>query len=153
MREVARVLAPGGLLMFSSYGPDSLRSIHEAFAAHLPHAAPVPLVDMHDLGDMMMASGFEAPVIESDRLLLSYGGVPQMLQELRALGGNPRSDRHRGLPGTAQARAVMAHLAEQAAADGRYHLALEVVIGHGWRRSPAAPSARTIVTPPDWRLR
>ena len=138
MREVARVLAPGGLLIFSSYGPDSIAPIRAAFGRHVTQAAPVPFVDMHDLGDMMIAAGFEAPVVESDRLSLSFANLKDMLRELQALGGNPRSDRFAALPGSVRSRQLIQELSESLSTGGRVELPFEIVIGHGWRRAVTA---------------
>ncbi len=145
--EIARVLRVGGLVMFSSYGPDTGKELRRACAASLADARPMPFVDMHDFGDMLVSSGFEAPVMEVDHLDLRFGDARQLLAEARGLGGNPRADRARGLPSGRRARALLAALAAGAGADGRLPLHVEVVIGHGWKAPPRAPGVSTIALP------
>jgi malonyl-CoA O-methyltransferase len=141
--EIARVLREGGLLLFSSLGPDTLRELRAACAVALPHARPMPFVDMHDLGDMMVAAGFSAPVTDAETIRLTYGSARQLLAEVRALGGNPRDDRHGSLPSGRQARALLAQLQAQRDADGRIGLTFEINYGLGWKAPPRAPASDT----------
>jgi len=141
--EIARVLREGGLLLFSSLGPDTLRELRQACAAALPQAQPMPFVDMHDLGDMMVAAGFSSPVMEAETIRLTYGSARQLLAEVRALGGNPRDDRQPGLPSGRQARALLAALEAQRDSDGRIALTFEVSYGLGWKAPPRATAGST----------
>jgi malonyl-CoA O-methyltransferase len=134
--EAARVLRPGGLFLFSSYGPDTLARLREDCERALGRCAPMPCVDMHDWGDLLVEHGFEAPVIERQSLALSFAGPRELLREVRALGGNPRRDRAPGLPGGRRARQLHALIGARADAAGRVSADFEIVIGHGWRRSP-----------------
>lgn len=138
--EWLRVLRPDGLLLFSSYGPDTLSELRAACASALPHAAPMPFVDMHDFGDMLVAAGFATPVMDVERLTLTFATPEALLAEVRALGGNPRDDRSTGLPATAAARQLCDALAAQRGADGRIGVTVEVAYGHAWR--PPAGNAR-----------
>jgi malonyl-CoA O-methyltransferase len=147
--EIARVLADGGLLLFASLGPDTLRELREACAAALPRVRPMPFVDMHDLGDMMVAAGFASPVMDAEILRLTYASGPQLLAEVRALGGNPRDDRHPGLPSGAQARRLLAGLEARRDAEGRIALTFEVTYGLGWKAAPRAPAGATTTIPVD----
>jgi malonyl-CoA O-methyltransferase len=149
LAECRRVLRVGGLLLFSSLGPDTLRELRAAFA-HWPRARPLPFVDMHDYGDMLVAAGFAEPVLDSEQLTLTYDSPRALLREAGALGGNPRADRPVGLPGTATARRVQAALAAQGGADGRLPLTFEVVYGHAWK---PAPRERGVAVVPLERLR
>jgi malonyl-CoA O-methyltransferase len=141
--EIARVLREGGLLLFSSLGPDTLRELREACAAALPHARPMPFVDMHDLGDMMVAAGFSSPVTESEAIRLTYRSARQLLAEARALGGNPRDDRYAGMPSGRQARALLAELEAQRDSTGRIGLTFEISYGLGWKAPPRVPAGGT----------
>jgi malonyl-CoA O-methyltransferase len=147
--EVARVLAEDGLLLFASFGPDTLRELREACAVALPRARPMPFVDMHDLGDMMVAAGFSSPVTDAENLRLTYRSARQLLAEVRALGGNPRDDRHPGLPSGAQARRLLAGLEARRDAEGRIALTFEVTYGLGWKAAPRAPAGATTTIPVD----
>jgi malonyl-CoA O-methyltransferase len=141
--EIARVLREGGLLLFSSLGPDTLLELRQACAAALPQARPMPFVDMHDLGDMLVAAGFSSPVTDSEVIRLTYGSARQLLAEVRGLGGNPRDDRPRGLPSGRQARRLVAELDAQRDADGRIRLTFEISYGLGWKAPPRAPASGT----------
>jgi malonyl-CoA O-methyltransferase len=138
--EWKRVLRVGGLLMFSCFGPDTLVELRTAVAAALPRASPMPFVDMHDFGDMMVASGFATPVMDVERLTLTFASATAVLAEVRALGGNPRDDRPAALPSGRQARGLLRALDAQRNAEGRIPLTFEIAYGHAWK--PAAPGAR-----------
>jgi malonyl-CoA O-methyltransferase len=138
--EIARVLHEGGFVLFSSLGPDTLRELREACAAALPQARPMPFVDMHDLGDMMVAAGFSSPVTESESIRLTYGSARQLLAEVRALGGNPRDDRSPGLPSGRQARSLLAALEARRDSEGRIALTFEISYGLGWKAAPRPPA-------------
>jgi len=141
--ELARVLREGGLLLFASLGPDTLRELRAACAVTLPQARPMSFVDMHDLGDMLVASGFSEPVLDSETLRLTYASGRQLIGEVRALGGNPRDDRHPALASGPAARALLRHLDAQRDSDGRIGLTFEINYGLGWKapeRSKLAPT-------------
>ena len=134
--EWLRVLKTEGLLLFSCFGPDTLLQLRAACAQALPRARPVPFVDMHDFGDMMVAAGFATPVMDVERITLTYAGARELLREVRALGGNPRDDRAPGLPGTRAARRLVEALEAQRGADGRIALTFEIAYGHAWKPAP-----------------
>jgi malonyl-CoA O-methyltransferase len=122
LREFHRVLAPGGLVMFSTLGPDSLKELRQAAGGERVHA----FHDMHDLGDMLVAAGFAAPVMDMEMLTLGYVSGERLLEDLRKSGQTSvRADRARGLAG----RRFAARLKEQLAA----HATFEVVYGHAWK--------------------
>ena len=141
--EWKRVLKKDGLLMFSCFGPDTLKELRAAAAA-LPNARPMPFVDMHDFGDMMVASGFATPVMDAEAITLTYASPQELLREVRALGGNPRDDRAHGLPSTSQAHALLSALEAQRGDDGRIRLTFEVAYGHAWKPQPKSAGATTI---------
>jgi malonyl-CoA O-methyltransferase len=142
--EWRRVLATDGLLLFSCFGPDTLAELRAACERALPHAAPMPFVDMHDFGDMMVAAGFANPVMDVERLTLTYASASELLHEVRALGGNPRDDRAPHLVGTRSARALHAALDAQRGTDGRIALTFEIAYGHAWKPQPKTPGAAGI---------
>jgi malonyl-CoA O-methyltransferase len=138
--EWLRVLRVDGLLLFSCFGPDTLKELRAAFADAWPAARPLPFVDMHDFGDMMVAAGFATPVMDVETLQLTYPSAQALLREVAALGGNPRDDRPAGLPSTRTARAVCQSLERHADRDGRIALTFEVAYGHAWKPAPRAPA-------------
>lgn len=134
--EWARVLATDGLLLFSAFGPDTLKELRAAMAEVWPAARPVSFVDMHDYGDMMVAAGLATPVMDVETLTLTYANPEALIAEARALGANPRDDRPGWLPGSAAGRRLRAALARRAGPDGRIALTFEVVYGHAWKPAP-----------------
>ncbi len=133
LTEFARVLEPRGLLMFSTYGPDTLKELRNAFARVDARAHVHRFVDMHDLGDMLVAAGFEQPVMDMDIVTLSYADVGALSRDLRLSGqSNSDADRSRGLM-TPRAWARMASAYEGARRDGRLPATFEIVYGHAWK--------------------
>ncbi|MFN3564734.1 MAG: methyltransferase domain-containing protein [Burkholderiaceae bacterium] len=142
--ECKRVLRGDGLLMFSCFGPDTGKQLRAACAAALPDARPFPFVDMHDYGDMLVAAGFAAPVMDVDVLTLTFDSPRALLREVAALGGNPRDDRRASLVSTRQAHALIGALEAQRDAAGRISLTFEVAYGHARKPQPRTASATSI---------
>lgn len=134
--EAARVLAPGGLLLFSTFGPDTLKEFRAAFAAadDAPHVHR--FVDMHDLGDGLVHAGFADPVMEMDVVTLEYSTVEDAARDLKAIGAHSAlAARPRGLSGRARWRR-MADAYERFRRDGGLPATYEVVYGHAWKVPP-----------------
>jgi malonyl-CoA O-methyltransferase len=141
--EWRRVLRVDGLLLFSCFGPDTLKELRAACRRTLPGVQPMPFIDMHDFGDMMVASGLADPVMDAEVLTLTYRSARDLLAEVRALGGNPRDDRPAGLPSGRQARSLLDALNARDADDGRIQLTFEVAYGHAWKPAPR-PAANAV---------
>jgi malonyl-CoA O-methyltransferase len=134
--EWKRVLSVGGLLMFSCFGPDTLKELRAAVAETLPHARPMPFVDMHDFGDMLVASGFATPVMDVESITLTYRSPRELCDEVRALGASPLDDRWPALPSGRRARLLLEALAARRDTAGRIPLTFEVAYGHAWKPEP-----------------
>lgn len=134
--EWRRVLRTDGLLMFSCFGPDTLVELRTAFAAidQSPHT--LPFVDMHDFGDMLVNSGFSTPVMDMEKITLTYDSVDKLIADVRALGGNPLLTRRQGFIGKDAYRALCHALENRRDPDGRIPLTFEVVYGHAFRPVP-----------------
>lgn len=132
-KEWRRVLKTDGLLMFSVFGPDSLKEIRHAFeeADTFPHA--LPFVDMHDYGDMLVNAGFATPVMDMETVTLTYSTAEQLLAEVRSFGGNPLQTRARGLMGRAAWQRACAKIEQMRGGDGRIPLTLEIIYGHAFK--------------------
>lgn len=145
--EVLRVLAPGGLFMFSTLGPDTLVELKQSFARvdDLPHVHA--FMDMHDLGDALMRAGFADVVMDSARLTADYQSVEELMQELRATGAsNALSHRRRGLTARAKLERLIRAYEEQRR-NGLLPATFEAVFAHAWK--PAAAEATGVdVAPP-----
>jgi malonyl-CoA O-methyltransferase len=130
--EVARVLKEGGVFAFATLGPDSLREIERAWASvdNAAHVNRFP--DMHDIGDGLVRAGLSDPVLDIDRLAVSYSSPDRLFADLTAAGArNTLADRARGLSGKAAFRAMRDALTA-AGTDGNIVLDLELVFGHCW---------------------
>ena len=137
MREWARVLSVEGLLMFSAFGPDTFAELRSAYSAAGLVAPVLPFVDLHDYGDMMVEAGFADPVMDMEKLNITYSSVDDLLADVRSFGGNPLGERKAGLTPRSQMAALRQMLDSQKSADGRISLSIEVVYGHAFRPSPA----------------
>ena len=133
LKELRRVLKVGGLFMFSCYGPDTLKELKSAFAAFDREAHVHSFIDMHDLGDMLSACGYAAPVMDMELITLTYADVDALCADLRATGQvNTLAGRRRGLTGTGVFGAMRAAYANLRR-DGRLPASFEIVYGHAWK--------------------
>jgi malonyl-CoA O-methyltransferase len=131
LAEAHRVLETGGLLMFSTLGPDTLRELRESFVDGYAHVQRT--IDMHDLGDLLVASGFADPVMDMEIVTLTYDSLDALLAELRAAGSIcAMNARRRGLTGRAVWDEVRRRY-EDRRRDGRLPATFEVVYGHAWK--------------------
>ncbi len=136
LNEWRRVLKVGGLLLFSCYGPDTLKELKSAFAAHDSAAHVHRFIDLHDLGDMLSACGYAAPVMDMEILTLTYADVDALLADLRATGQqNALAGRRRGLTGRGVHGAMLVEY-EKLRRDGRLPASFEIVYGHAWKPEP-----------------
>jgi len=138
--EFRRVLAPGGTVLFSTFGPDTLRELRAAWRGVDGREHVNPFLDLHDLGDALVRAGLAEPVMDAERLTLTYTRVEDLLRDLKGLGSRAVDEgRPRGL--TTRARlAAMARAYESMRSGGRLPASFEVVYGHAW--GPAAGQPR-----------
>ena len=129
LAQFARALAPEGLLMFSTLGPDTLKELRAVAGAARVHA----FIDMHDLGDMLVANGFSAPVMDMEMIEIAYAAGGNLLADLRSSGQTSAlAERPRGLAGKGFGERLRA-LPTRAT--------YEVVYGHAWRAAKATHDA------------
>jgi malonyl-CoA O-methyltransferase len=130
--EFRRVLAPQGLLTFTSLGPDTLRELRSAWAAVDSYTHVHRFIDMHDVGDALVRSGFASPVLDVEPYTLSYLDVRRVAADLKATGAhNAAMGRGRGLTGRRRFAALQSAY-EAHRQDGRLPATYEVVFGHAW---------------------
>jgi malonyl-CoA O-methyltransferase len=140
--EFRRVLAPQGLLCFTTLGPDTLRELRAAWRQVDSHTHVNQFIDMHDLGDALVRGGFASPVLDVERYTLTYLDVPKLAADLKATGAhNATAGRARGLTGRRQFAALQAAY-EAFRQEGRLPATYEVVFGHAWTPVTAARRAR-----------
>lgn len=132
-KEVARVLKPNGLFMFTTLGPDTLKELRVAFRAidDKPHVNK--FVDMHDVGDILVHSGFADPVMDQEIVTLTYTELKPLLKELKGIGAhNVLSGRSKGLMGRERWQCMVTAY-EAFRKNGRLPATYEVVYGHAWK--------------------
>ncbi|MFN3494736.1 MAG: biotin synthase [Hydrogenophaga sp.] len=137
-----RHVAIDGFLMFSCLGPDSLKELRGVYQREGWPGPCHGFTDMHDWGDMLVHSGFAEPVMDMERIVLTYTSGEAVLAELRTLGRNLNTERFPGLRGrrwrTELVRAIESGLPRTA--DQRLQLTFEIVYGHAFKPRPRAPS-------------
>jgi malonyl-CoA O-methyltransferase len=134
--EFRRALRVGGLLSFTTFGPDTLKELRTAFLAADRATHVGRFIDMHDIGDMLVHAGFADPVMDMETLTLTYGDAIDLMRDLKAIGAhNVTAGRPRGLMGRQGWQRMLAAL-EATRRDGRLPASFEVVYGHAWKAEP-----------------
>ena len=141
--EMYRILRTDGLLMFSTFGPDTLKELRQAFAHIDGYQHVNRFVDMHDIGDLLLNNRFSTPVMDMEYITLTYDDVISVMRDLKAIGAhNVTQGRRQGLMGKYQWRqAIDAY--ETLRRGDKLPATFEVVYGHAWK--PFDP--RSILTP------
>lgn len=131
--EIARVLKPEGLLLFASLGPDTLQQLKSAWREidELDHVNR--FIDMHDIGDMLLHTGFADPVMDMEKVTIHFASLKQMLKELKYIGSiNFNDNKPRGLQSKNLLNQLSSHYPTQ---DGKYPATAEIVYGHAWGKA------------------
>jgi malonyl-CoA O-methyltransferase len=130
--EAARVLRPKGLFTFTTLGPDTLQEVRELWRGVDPFTHVHRFIDMHDFGDALLRAGFAEPVMDTERLTVTYRDLPAVLAEIRGSGArNLAQGRPRGLTGRARGEVVRSR-SEALGRNGPLRISVEVVHGHAW---------------------
>lgn len=138
-----RSVAVDGFLMFSCLGPDTLGELRAVYTARGWPPPDHDFTDMHDWGDMLVHAGFAEPVMDMERVVLTWSTPEAALAELRGLGRNLHAQRFAGLRGRHwKAQLLQALDALRQPSDGRIALTFEIIHGHAFR-----PAARVALTP------
>jgi malonyl-CoA O-methyltransferase len=147
-----RVLKTDGLLMFSTFGPDTLNELRVAFTGVDGYVHTSRFADMHDVGDMLVSAGFADPVMEMERITLTYGDVRAAMQDLRNIGAhNAAAGRAQGLMGKDKWSRVVGNY-ETLRRDGKLPATFEVIYGHAWKAAPKTAADGRAVIRTDFRL-
>lgn len=142
-----RVLAPNGLLMFSTFGPDTLGELRQAFSQIDGYSHVSRFLDMHDIGDALMRAGFAEPVMDMERFTLTYDSVSALMRDLKALGAhNATQGRRQGLAGKSAWKRMEAEY-EKLRQEGKLPATYEVIYGHAWAPNQL-PDGRQLVHMP-----
>jgi malonyl-CoA O-methyltransferase len=131
--DMHRVLRHEGLLTFSTLGPDTLKELRAASNVDGEHVHVSRFIDMHDIGDALVRAGFSAPVLDVERITLTYEDVMGVMRDLKSIGAHNAADgRSRGLQG----RGFLKHITEnyeKFRKDGKLPATFEVIYGHAWK--------------------
>ena len=153
--ELKRILKPGGLLMFSTFGPDTLKELRQSWqAADTNDDENIHVhdfIDMHDIGDAMLRAGLADPVMDVENFTLTYPDAYQLMRELKTLGAhNVATDRRHSLTGKTRVKKMLAAY-ETLRSNGSLPATYEVVYGHAWAAELASnnSTSRDINIPLD----
>ena len=144
--EMHRVLRPGGLLMFSTFGPDTLKELRAAYGETDGRTHVSRFVDMHDIGDMLVSARFADPVIDMETMTLTYDDVRSLMHDLKAIGARNAT---LGRPAGLSPRSVLAAVERNYEAfrrDGKLPATFEVVYGHAWKpQAKQSPTGHRVI--------
>lgn len=133
LEQWIKPLRTNGLIILSTLGPDSLKELRTAFAT-VDTDAHIPLfIDMHDLGDMLIDQGLSDPVVDTERLTITYETPQSLLKDVRTLGIYPGIDVRPGLRGRIWLQQIYTALDAQRDVDGLIHLSVELIYAHAWK--------------------
>ncbi|MFM2240541.1 MAG: hypothetical protein RJA69_1915 [Pseudomonadota bacterium] len=143
LRQWHDALAVDGYVMFSCLGPDSLQELRGCYGQRGWPSPSHSLTDMHDWGDLLVQAGFAEPVMDMERLTLTYPDARALLADLRELGRNLNPARHpacrsRGWAQRLQQALVTPDSPLRCAQEGRLQLTFEVIYGHAFKPTPRA---------------
>lgn len=139
--EFRRVLRPGGALLFTTFGPDTLRELRASWAAADTYAHVNAFLDMYVVGDAMVRAGLMDSVLDVERFTLTYPDLNALAHDLKTLGAhNVNAGRARGLTGRGRWR-VVREAYEEYRVQGMLPATYEVIYGHAW--APRDGTARS----------
>lgn len=134
-KEIKRILVPGGLLMFTTYGPDSLMEMRQSWQMVDNRVHVNRFMDMHDIGDSLTQSGFEGTVMDNEMITMTYDAIADLHHDLRNLGEvNLNVGRNKSLTGTRLWKNYLTAYQQFRTHDGIYPASWEIVYGHAWAR-------------------
>ena len=144
-KEFKRVLAPGGLLMFSSFGPDTLKELRQSWAEVDDLAHVNAFADLHDVGDALLQSGFSDPVMDMEMLTVTYKDVKTVMRDLKQIGAhNVMQGRSHNVTGKNKLQKMIKSY-EQFREDGLLPVSYEIVYGHAWVAEEIKSKSATVV--------
>lgn len=129
---IVKSLKPGGVFIFATLGPDTLNELRESWAAADDSVHINTFLDMHDIGEAVLAEGFNEPVIERDNIIINYEAVEILMKDLKSLGAsNINSERRKTLTGKERLNKMYKEY-EKKRNEGAFPATYEVIYGHAW---------------------
>lgn len=133
-REINRVMNVNACFMFTTLGPDTFKELKTAWSGANEFQHVNEFVDMHDIGDSLMAEHFLEPVMDMELLAVHYETLPKLLNSLQAQGvRNINPQRNQGLTGKKSWQQFERNYGTLQTSNGKYPLTYEVVYGHAWK--------------------
>lgn len=133
-REFYRILKPGGLLLFSTFGPDTLQEVRASWAEVDENPHVHLFFDAHDLGDFLKYTGFLDPVMQTEWLTGLYPDINKLHQDLKQTGStNILQNRSRNLLGRERYLRFLKAYAQYRHATGQWPVTFEFIYGHCWK--------------------
>jgi malonyl-CoA O-methyltransferase len=144
--EMYRALEPGGLLMFSTFGPDTLKELRRAYEGTDGRTHVNRFADMHDIGDMLVGAGYADPVMDMEPFTLTYDDVLTLMRDLKSIGAHNVTH---GRPGALSGKSLITSVRrnyEDFRVNGKLPATFEVVYGHAWKPQPRmSPTGRPVI--------
>ncbi|MBI1731739.1 MAG: malonyl-ACP O-methyltransferase BioC [Gammaproteobacteria bacterium] len=138
LAEAYRTLRPGGLLLFSTLGRDTLMELRDSWRGVDDDVHVNAFMDIHGLGAAVIAAGFASPVLETERFTLTYADGLALMRDLKRLGtANSNAGRRRSLTGKGKLSRML-QCYERYRDGDRLPATYEVIYAHAWR-----PAQRT----------
>jgi len=139
MADILRVLKPGGLLMFSTFGPDTLKELRSCWS-QIDDAVHVnEFTDMHDVGDGLLQAGFADPVMEAETITVNYESIDKLMADLRGIGANATAEGGRAGLTAPSVLTKLRQAYEIYRVDKLLPASYEVVYGHAWKPAASQP--------------
>ena len=130
--ECFRVLKPEGLILFTTFGPDTLKELKRSWSAVDNSTHVNNFIDMHDIGDQMLQSGFQSPIMEMENITLTYEKALDLMHDLKSIGAQNVGNRSKALTGKTKFK-KMIEMYESYRTDGKLPATYEVIYGHAWK--------------------
>ncbi|MDP6103399.1 MAG: malonyl-ACP O-methyltransferase BioC [Gammaproteobacteria bacterium] len=132
--ECFRVLKSDGLILFSTFGPDTLKELKKSWSVVDNKDHVNKFIDMHDIGDQLLNNGFQDPVMEMEKLVVNYETVVELLRDIKGIGAQTVIHRSKSLTGKSMFNG-MVEMYESYRKDGKIPATYEVVYGHAWKKT------------------
>jgi len=132
-RSFHATLSPNGLLLFTTFGPDTLKEVRESWASvdNKPHTSN--FADMHEIGDALLGAGFIDPVTDMETITMTYADVRQLMRDIKQIGAtNSDEARQKGLMGKHKLKAFEQAYEQFKTSDNLYPATWEIIYGHAW---------------------
>ena len=131
--EIKRILKPEGLLLFSTFGPDSLKELRESWRAADEKIHVNAFIDMHDVGDALIRNGLDAPVLNVEHLVFTYDDCQALMKDLKNIGAqNINKGRRKTLTGKNRLMKMLNYY-ESFRKENKLPATYEIIYGHAWR--------------------